>query len=160
MTIKWDRLVKYGIVANMDCGNGGVSEPFRRTIYGYEMTTGASTADGPSRWIIHAPLSRTVSAYCSGWMKNSVQNRIISLYGMIAVLHIKGYFLYSCFRASQLYVNKCPTRRNNMQSIFYFNVRSLYMFRVPSTPIIRSTWNCSTATGTSHVSRWVGKCNR
>ena len=27
-----------------------------------------------------------------------------------------------------------------MQSIFYFTAKSLYMFRVPSTPIIRSTW--------------------
>ena len=34
---------------------------------------------------------------------------------------------------------KCPTRCNNMQSIFYFTAILLYMFRVPSTPIIRST---------------------
>jgi len=33
---------------------------------------------------------------------------------------------------------KCPTGCNNMQSIFYFTARSLYMFRVLSTPIIRS----------------------
>ena len=38
-----------------------------------------------------------------------------------------------------VYINKCPTRCNNMQSIFYFTAISLYMFRVPSTPIIRST---------------------
>jgi len=38
-----------------------------------------------------------------------------------------------------VYINKCPTSCNNMQSIFYFTAMSLYMFRVPSTPIIRST---------------------
>ena len=39
------------------------------------------------------------------------------------------------------YINtsKCPTRCNNMQSIFYFTAVSRYMFRVPSAPIIRST---------------------
>ena len=37
------------------------------------------------------------------------------------------------------YINKCPTRCNNMQPIFYFTALSLYMFRVPSAPIIRST---------------------
>ena len=44
---------------------------------------------------------------------------------------------------TKIYINKCPTRCNNMQSIFYSTAISLYMFRVPSTPIIRSTWNCS-----------------
>jgi len=42
-------------------------------------------------------------------------------------------FLCSCFRESQVYIYKCPTRCNNMRSIFYF------MFRVQSAPIIRST---------------------
>jgi len=37
------------------------------------------------------------------------------------------------------YITKCPARCNNMQSIFYFTAKSLYMFRVLSTPIIRST---------------------
>jgi len=47
--------------------------------------------------------------------------------------------LCSWFRAAQVYINKCPKRCNNMQSIFYFTARSLYVFRVPSAPIIRST---------------------
>jgi hypothetical protein len=34
-----------------------------------------------------------------------------------------------------------PTRCNNEQSIFYFTARSLYMFQVSFTPIIRSTRN-------------------
>jgi len=34
--------------------------------------------------------------------------------------------------------NKCPTRCNTKQSVYY-PARSLYMFRVLSTPIIRST---------------------
>ena len=38
-----------------------------------------------------------------------------------------------------LYINKCPTRCNNKKFIFYFTAISLYMFRVPSTPIIRNT---------------------
>jgi len=49
------------------------------------------------------------------------------------------FFLCSWFHASQVYINKCPTRCNNMQSIFYFTAISLYVFRVPSAPIIRST---------------------
>ena len=41
-------------------------------------------------------------------------------------------------------INNCPTRCNTKQSIYY-SASSLYMFRVPITPIIRSTqnYNCS-----------------
>ena len=34
---------------------------------------------------------------------------------------------------------------------FYFTAGLLYMFRVLSTPIIRSTLNCITASGTGHI---------
>ena len=34
-------------------------------------------------------------------------------------------------------------RCNNTQSVFYFTAISLYVFRVPCAPIIRSTQNCS-----------------
>ena len=47
---------------------------------------------------------------------------------------------------------KCPTRCNNRQSIFYFSARSLYMFRVPFTPIIRIHETVVTATGMSYIS--------
>jgi len=46
------------------------------------------------------------------------------------------------FRASLIYINNCPTRCNTKQSIYY-SASSLYMFRVPTTPIIRSTQKCN-----------------
>ena len=55
-----------------------------------------------------------------------------------AVLQI----LYLWFRASLIYINNCPTRCNTKQSI-YHSASSLYMFRVSTTPIIRSTQNCN-----------------
>jgi len=45
------------------------------------------------------------------------------------------------FRASLIYINNCPTRCNTKQSIYY-SASSLYMFRMSTTPIIRSTQNC------------------
>ena len=57
--------------------------------------------------------------------------------------HIK-HKCFSClwFRASLFYINNCPTRCNSKQSIYY-SASSLYMFRVSTTPIIRSTQNCN-----------------
>jgi len=46
------------------------------------------------------------------------------------------------FRASLFCINNWPTRCNTKQSI-YCSASSLYMFRVSTTPIIRSTQNCS-----------------
>ena len=46
------------------------------------------------------------------------------------------------FRASLIYSNNCPTRCNTKQSIYY-SASSLYMFRVSTTPIIRSLQNCN-----------------
>jgi len=37
-----------------------------------------------------------------------------------------------------LYIHKCSMRCNNVQSIFYFTARSLYMFWVPSKPNVYS----------------------
>jgi len=45
------------------------------------------------------------------------------------------------FRASLIYINNCPTRCNTKQSIYY-SESSLYMFRVSTTPIMR-TQNCN-----------------
>jgi len=39
-------------------------------------------------------------------------------------------------------VNICPTRCNTKQSIYY-SASSLYVFRVSTTPVIRSTQNCN-----------------
>ena len=51
-------------------------------------------------------------------------------------------FLFSWFRAPLIYISNCPTRCNTKQSI-YSSTSSLYMFRVSSTHIIRSTQNCN-----------------
>jgi len=40
------------------------------------------------------------------------------------------------------YINNCPTSCNTKQSIYY-SASSLYMFRVSTSPIIRSTQNCN-----------------
>jgi len=45
-------------------------------------------------------------------------------------------------RLSQVYINNCPTRCNTKQYIYY-SASSFYMFRVSTTPIIRSTQNCN-----------------
>jgi len=56
---------------------------------------------------------------------------------------IKGrMFLCLWFRASLIYINNCPTRCNTKQSVYY-SASSLYVFRVSTTPIIRSTQNCN-----------------
>jgi len=55
---------------------------------------------------------------------------------------IKRIILCLWFRASFIYINNCPTRCNTKQSIYY-SASTLYMFRVSTTPIIRSTQNCN-----------------
>jgi hypothetical protein len=49
-------------------------------------------------------------------------------------------FLCSSVRASWIYVNNCPTRRNYTQ--FIYICKLLYTFRVESPPIIRSSYHC------------------
>jgi len=51
-------------------------------------------------------------------------------------------FICLWFRASLICINNCPMRCNRKQSIYY-SASSLYMFRVSTTPIIRSTQNCN-----------------
>jgi len=46
------------------------------------------------------------------------------------------------FHASLIYINNCPTRCNTKHCIYY-SVSSLYMFRVSTTPTIRSAQNCN-----------------
>jgi len=55
-------------------------------------------------------------------------------------LRLKLFLQMLClwFRASLIYINNCPTKCNTKQSIYY-SASSLYMFRVSTTPIIRST---------------------
>ena len=47
-------------------------------------------------------------------------------------------------------INNCPMRCNTKQSIYY-SASSLYMFRVSTTPIIRSIQTVTTASGTVHI---------
>jgi len=54
------------------------------------------------------------------------------------------YILCLWFRASLICIKKCPTRCNTNQSLYY-SASSLYMFRVSTTPIIRSTQNCNSS---------------
>ena len=61
---------------------------------------------------------------------------------MISMIKATCFFLCLWFRASLIYINNCPTRCNTKQSIYY-SARSLYTFRVSTTPIIRSMQNCN-----------------
>ena len=65
----------------------------------------------------------------------------------ILIIYILGLYLLRgilClwFRTSLIYINNRPTRCNTKQSIYY-SASPLYMFRVSTTPIIRSTQNCN-----------------
>ena len=55
-----------------------------------------------------------------------------------------GVKTFSCLWlcAPLIYINNCPTRCNTKQSI-YNSASSLYMFRVSTTRIIKSTQNCN-----------------
>jgi len=57
---------------------------------------------------------------------------------------VSFWILCLWFRASLIYVNNCPTRCNTNQSIYY-SASSLYMFRVSTTPIVKTV---TTASGT------------
>ena len=52
------------------------------------------------------------------------------------------YDLCLWFRASLICINNCPMRCNTKRSIYY-SASLIYMFRVSTTPIIRSTQNCN-----------------
>ena len=56
------------------------------------------------------------------------------------IRHLDIFCLW--FRASLIYINTWSTRCNTKQSIYY-SASSLYMFRMSTTPIIRSTQNCN-----------------
>jgi len=56
---------------------------------------------------------------------------------VICFLELEGWI-----RAQNFYINNYPTRHNTKQSIYY-SASSLYLFRVSTTPFIRSTQNCN-----------------
>ena len=83
-------------------------------------------------------------------------------------LMAKRKYILSCntklmqqnFRLKQnklIYINNCPTRCNTKQSIYY-SASSLYMFRVSTTPIIRSTQNCNYNVAKLAWSSWREVC--
>jgi len=49
---------------------------------------------------------------------------------------------YRYIKVHKYNINNCPARCNTKQSIYY-SASSLYVFRVSTTPIIRSTQNCN-----------------
>ena len=62
------------------------------------------------------------------------------------------------FRASQFYTTIIQ-QDAAVRSQFYFTAALLYMFRVLSAPIIRSTLTVSTASGTGHTSVQLSSSN-
>ena len=68
--------------------------------------------------------------------KNSLHDRFMSL-NTSETLGFKFKILPS---TKGFHINNCPTRCNTKQSIYY-SASSLYMFRVSTTPIIRSIQN-------------------
>jgi len=83
------------------------------------------------------------------WLLSEVKQEIkqmISSREIITGLSLfaQGWLSVLClwFRASLTYINNCPTKCNTKQSIYY-SASSPYMFRVSTTPIIRSTQNCN-----------------
>jgi len=68
------------------------------------------------------------------------QDGYLSYFFNLFELKYRPTILCSWFRASLIYINNCPTRCKTKQSIYY-SVSSLYIFRVSTTSIIRSTQN-------------------
>ena len=60
---------------------------------------------------------------------------LLRLFYTVHMIHIRS-------KMTIAHINNCPTRCNTKQSIYY-STSSLYMFRVSTTPIIRSTQNCN-----------------
>ena len=91
------------------------------------------------------PLVLFVNLYFSEVKRNFAMQYVIYNVLWDAVSNVfqkEVLFLFVWFRASLIYINNCPTRCNPKQSIYY-SACSLYMFRVSTTPIIRSSQNCN-----------------
>ena len=66
---------------------------------------------------------------------------VLAMYFFLFLLFYLFFVLMFPCMADKVF-NNCPTRCSTKQPIYY-SARSLYMFRVLSTPIIRSTENCN-----------------
>jgi hypothetical protein len=88
---------------------------------------------------------------------SSFQRKVTCKYSHREVLQLKKspfypHSVFNVFRVVSkinsdyfyIYIYRCPTRCNNAQCMFFISLQKLlYMFRVPFTPIIKSTGNCS-----------------
>jgi len=77
-------------------------------------------------------------------IREGPSTKLVGLYKHFFFLILQTFVSVLClwFRPSLFYINNCPTRCNTKQCICY-SASSLYMFRVSTTPIIRSTQNCN-----------------
>jgi len=71
------------------------------------------------------------------WLAETCRNSLVYFTYKTSVI-----ILCLWFHVSLIYINNCPTRCNTKQSISS-SASSLYMFRVSTKPIIRSTQNCN-----------------
>ena len=78
-----------------------------------------------AKWIRCSPwYQKTLTGHVDNWMS----------YPLLGKRCLADSFVF--------YINNCPTRCNTKKSIYY-SASSLYMFRVSTTPIIRSIQNCN-----------------
>ena len=78
------------------------------------------------------------------WQKHGGSHKYSNDCESYIIVRVLRKILCLClwFRALLNYINNCPTSCNTKQYICY-SASSLYMFRVSTTPIIRSTKNCN-----------------
>jgi hypothetical protein len=84
----------------------------------------------------HIPEHSAINIHCCVHLRSYGSGLIFWLTGT----EISCCILCLWFHTSLVCSNNCPTRCNTKQSIYY-SASSLYMFRVSTTPIIRSTQN-------------------
>ena len=89
----------------------------------------------PSKWLNFKPICLRPSVFYLTKFSTEIYKRLLS----------------SCFRVSQFYTTIIQ-QDAAVRSQFYFTAALLYMFRVLSMPIIRSTLTVSTASGAGHTS--------
>ena len=113
------------------------------------------------RWSHHkhpglGHLTRSVSGVTAALSIASSVSQLFSFLvgcrGMIS----RGFGFVAFFVCVRSNINNCPTRCNTKQSIYY-SASSLYMFRVPTTPIIRGTQTVTTASNVAKLGHVEGR---
>ena len=82
------------------------------------------------------------SLYLNSDILKSSENSVNKIHHFMDYKYIHYINYIKRFGVHRTYINICRTRCNTKQSINY-SASSLYMFRVSTTPIIRSTQNCN-----------------